>query len=186
MVVQKAKPQDPNLPKTDPVPLTQRLAKVFTKIHDFASQASNTMAQQSGRKLFVTPANYLNFVRLYCQVFCQQRDKIQNKINKYSGGVKQLIQAQDDVTVMREELEVKKTEVMAKKELSDKLLIQVNTQQQEANEKSKRCEEDRAKLQAVEAELLEKTKEAEYKLSLALPQYEQAQEALNGLKDSAI
>lgn len=31
---------------------------------------------------------------------------------------------------MKEQLEIKKTEVMAKKELSDKLLIQVNTQQQ--------------------------------------------------------
>lgn len=41
-------------------------------------------------------------------------------------------------------------------------------------------------MSVVEADLLEKTKEADYKLSLALPQYEQAQEALNGLKDSAI
>lgn len=63
------------------------------------------MAQQTGRKLFVTPANYLNFVRRYTQIFLAQKKKIEDKINKLSGGVKMLISAKEDVEKMSVQLE---------------------------------------------------------------------------------
>lgn len=107
-------------------------------------------------------------------------------MNKLQGGVGQLISAKDDVAAMSVKLELKRKDVQESVKNCDILVIELNAKSQVAADQQKMIQIQSDQLAKEKALCEKQTAEADYKLQMAMPALEQAQAALNSLKDSAI
>lgn len=149
--------------------------------HQNVSTAAVRFEEELRRKYFVTPKNYLDFIRNYKQQLKENHKRINVSVKRLAGGLQKLIEAAENVDKMQAVLTEKKIVVDEKTEKVQALIsiIQEKTaiaseQQAEATKKQKAAEEA--------AVLIAKEKEvADEKLMEALPAVAAAEEALKAL-----
>ncbi|KAH0571621.1 Dynein heavy chain [Spironucleus salmonicida] len=167
-------------------PLSSRIAHCFSHLHDSAHQIYQQMMEATGRKLFVTPANYLSLVRLYRTVLLTQKGKIMYSLTKLQGGVGTLLDTRDFVETMRIELNEKKVEVDKAAADCELFIKEIAIKQEIADQKAQQISKD-AEVLAVKQKQCEATVEfTKEKLQKAEPTLKAAQDALDALNDSDI
>lgn len=144
------------------------------------------MAAATQRKLYVTPANYLNFVRLYRDQFVEIKNKINSKRQKYQGGVTKLDEAKESVKTMSVELEKKSVEVRDLGKKCEKMVTEINSKTVVATEKQKEVSKQKEEISEQSTICKVKSDEAEYKLKQIEPILQNAKKALDALENSAI
>lgn len=150
--------------------------------HQSVSVAASKFEEELRRKYFVTPKNYLDFIRNYKVQLKDNHKRIHVSVKRLAGGLQKLIEAAENVDRMQVVLTEKKIVVDDKTEKVQALIsiIQEKTakaseQQQQATIKQKTAEE--------QAIIITKEKAiADEALLEALPAVEAASKALENLK----
>eukprot|EP00899_Mesostigma_viride_P002516 jgi/Mesvir1/12265/Mv00478-RA.2 len=138
------------------------------------------------RHYYVTPTSYLELITTYKTLLAQKRDQVMTVKRRYEVGLEKLLSAEDQVTVMKRELEDLKPVLIRTAKETEDLLVVINRETKEAEAKRAvvEVEEATANKKATEAKAIKDDCEAE--LAVAMPMLQAAIEALNTLTKNDI
>jgi len=90
---------------SDPLAL-RHAVEVCVRIHTKAEDASRELLRERGRHNYITPANYLQLLKLYANILEQQSNRTDAKRKRYAHGVQRIRDAEIVVSKLNEELRV--------------------------------------------------------------------------------
>jgi dynein heavy chain, axonemal len=167
-------------------PLMASLANVFVKIQTKALELSTKFYNELRRSYYITPTSYLEFIKLFIDIYQEKIAIIPKQIQNYRLGIEKLEEANIIVKKLKEELvELEPQQVQKKGEVQDLI--------QDLEEKTKLVEVERGKLKVdfdvvdnKRNEILKVKEECDFELSKAKPELEKAKAALSGLDEADI
>lgn len=86
------------------------------------------------RKAYTTPKSYLELINLYMRLLFEKSSEIKSRIYKLETGNSTLIKTEEEVTVLRKQLELQKVEANKAKQEVEQLLVGLNEKTKFANE----------------------------------------------------
>lgn len=162
------------------------LAIVCNNMHEIVSQSTHTFYKQMKRYYYVTPKSYLEFFKLFIKMHENQTDKIQNRKERISNGLKKLYETYDMVGDMEIKLKAMTPALLEKNKATLKLMNGLVIEKASVDEVRKVviAEEIEAKKKALAAQ--EIAEDAQKDLVLAMPAMEAAKKALQALNKKDI
>jgi dynein heavy chain, axonemal len=159
----------------------QGLANLCGYTHATTQASSNRMYSELKRMFYVTPTNFIELLKGYTKILNDKRQKVGTQINKLRNGLNKLEEAREMVKVMTAESEITRIEVTKKTSECEGLLLEVEREQKDGNEKSIIIAAEKKKIEAetITANALAASAEAE--LAKAMPSLQAAQDAVNNL-----
>ncbi|KAH7827202.1 dynein haevy chain 9, inner dynein arm 5 [Monocercomonoides exilis] len=167
-------------------PLHERVASVFVTIHASAEEASDIFYAQTKRKIYSTPALFLEMVGLFATLLKEKTDSLIEIKGKYEGGLKTLMKTRESVASMQEEL-VKMEPMLVKQKGQIAELMQTIGLEREKTEDVRvkvRQEEAVVKEEQEKAQVLKD--DAQQDLDKITPVFEAATQALESLSKAAV
>ena len=124
--------------------LKDNLCSVFALIHSSTAQKSAEMLAALKRKNYVTPTNYLEFVRGYRTLLLEKTKEIGGKRDKLHGGLTKLDETGVQVEEMSVIAEEKRVSVAQAKVDCEELLVVIVQDKRAADEQERQREDARA------------------------------------------
>lgn len=94
----------------------------MVRIHRLVRSAAESNGKRTGRRHFVSPRDYLDFIKHFQKLYASKRAQLEDQQLHLNVGLDRLRQTEDEVTTLRRGLAVKEAELAAKnKEASNKL-----------------------------------------------------------------
>jgi dynein heavy chain, axonemal len=168
------------------VDLTTSLGNVFVKLQMKALELSNKFLTELRRSYYITPTSYLEFIKLFIDIYVEKIAIIPKQIQNYRLGIEKLEEANIIVKKLKEELvELEPMQVQKKGEVEELI--------QDLEEKTKLVEVERGKIKGdfdivdtKRNEILAFKEECDAELNKAKPELEKAKVALSGLDEADI
>eukprot|EP00792_Barthelona_sp_PAP020_P009044 TRINITY_DN3265_c0_g7_i1.p1 TRINITY_DN3265_c0_g7~~TRINITY_DN3265_c0_g7_i1.p1 ORF type:complete len:3985 (+),score=1167.19 TRINITY_DN3265_c0_g7_i1:38-11956(+) len=162
----------------------ESLSSICVQIHTDMLEKSEEFYKLYRRRFYVTPAFYLQFIKLFKQYFTDNSKEITTKRDVLLNGLRTLRETNEKVAVMKEELQALQPELQRNTKKTEELLMKLAKDQKDVDEIKKKVEDDQRKVadQTATAEVLKQDAAAD--LAEALPQLNQAVEALDALSSS--
>ncbi|KAL2653371.1 hypothetical protein R1flu_021499 [Riccia fluitans] len=131
--------------------------------HLDAQSLSHQFFQETQRHFYITPTSYLELLGTYKDLLTRKRNEITTKKNRYSGGLKKLFEAEDQVSIMKQELEALQPVLLKTAEDTNALLKKISGDRKEAEitRGLVEAEEAEANVKAAEAKVIKDDCEAE-------------------------
>jgi len=85
-------------------------------IHESIFKAMVLLKRNTGKRTYVTPRHYLDFIKQYSSIWREKRDELEEGRNHLTAGLKKLKETQEQVSKMKVELNA--FEIELKKERS--------------------------------------------------------------------
>ncbi|KAK2953633.1 putative Dynein axonemal heavy chain 6 [Blattamonas nauphoetae] len=166
--------------------LAERIAEMCVFIHDSVERAADRFFVDEKRRVYITPALFLEMVGLFFSIFQNATAHHEEEVKKYSNGITTLVETQKSVDSMKAEL--KQMEPLLIK-LSDDLKtlvtkIATDTAKTEELKYSVGAEETMVREEAEKAKGLADDAQAE--LDKIMPVFEEANRALESLSKAAV
>lgn len=162
------------------------LANICNNMHKSVSQATKKFYEQLKRFYYVTPKNYLEFLKLFIKMHEFQISKIKNASDRISNGLNKLYETFDMVGDMKTKLEAMAPALLEKSKATV-ILMESLTKEKASVDKVRDVvliEEAAAKIKASAAQ--EIAEDAQKDLTLAMPAMEAAKKALESLNKNDI
>ena len=177
---------DVGLGSDDYASLHSQVSDAFAAFHVSATGISEKMKMEQKRFNYITPSNYLEFVKGYLELLKEKQRELGGQKMKLSNGLEKLESGREQVESMSVELETKK-KIVAKsqKECEDMLKIIVS-ERREAESQKKEVEAKSEKIGKEEYECKAIAADAEADLAIALPALEQAMQEVEKLDKNSI
>ena len=151
-------------------------------VHQSVAKYSTDFEEKLRRYNFVTPKNYLDFLKSYKDLLNQKDKFVEDQVERLGGGVSKIEEATVQLDALNAQLEVQKVTLAESTTACATLLEEIATLTAEATEKKQGAEE-KAEVLAVESKQIAiEKKVAEDGLAVALPALEEAREALKNLR----
>ncbi|XP_078503488.1 dynein axonemal heavy chain 14 [Lissotriton helveticus] len=84
--------------------LKERIAQVCVKIHKGVSAKSAQYLEETRRHYYITPSNYLGFIKTFTNILQAKKTKTLNDRDRFHNGLSKLLEATSMVEIMQEEL----------------------------------------------------------------------------------
>ena len=155
-------------------------------VHMTADELSTKYRVQLKRHNYVTPKNFLGFLASYAKFLTRKRDDIDDIVKKFTIGLERLQKAQDDVTVLQQELAEKEITLQQKTLINEATMKEIK-ESKGKNEKRKAeamAMEEQLNIQSVEIE--KESTEAQTVLDHAMPALNAAMEDVKRLDKGSI
>ncbi|CAL6039825.1 Outer-arm_dynein beta [Hexamita inflata] len=133
------------------------------------------------RKAYTTPKSYLELINLYLRLLYEKTQDIKSQIYKLETGNATLIKTEEEVTVLRKQLEVQKIEANKAKQEVEQLLVGLNEQTRKTNDEKQKATIKQKEAAQVEHNVKVAKAEADKKFEEAEPKLKAAMDALNSL-----
>jgi dynein heavy chain len=150
-------------------------------VHQRVTTACDEYYEKFRRQVYVTPKSYLTFIEEYQRVYKQKYSDLNILRNSLKVGLDKLLEAGEDVAVMKEELKVKEKDLEEAQKVSKALLVEIQASTAKAEKKKNEC----AIVAASAGEEAGKANEiktmVETDLLAAKPALDDAENALNGI-----
>jgi dynein heavy chain len=156
------------------------------EIHMSVGREADNFYEELRRKTYTTPTSYLDLVKTYLEMMEEQRRIVPNKISRYTQGLKLLSQIRTMVDQLQVTLTKLRPEIDKKEEETQKLVIDLEKQQQSAAETEKVFKTEAEESQKLFDEVQELKNDCQKDLDKAMPIYESALQALNTLNKGDI
>eukprot|EP00002_Diphylleia_rotans_P028875 TRINITY_DN5840_c0_g1_i3.p1 TRINITY_DN5840_c0_g1~~TRINITY_DN5840_c0_g1_i3.p1 ORF type:complete len:4482 (-),score=987.95 TRINITY_DN5840_c0_g1_i3:157-13602(-) len=124
------------------LPLSQSMAT----IHQSLDSLSKEFTIRYGRKVYVTPKNYISFIKLFMQIYNSRIQVIDADYKKTCAGLDKLNQAEEDVERLKVELQQKEASLLEAQKVSTSILSHIT-------EKTAKAEKKKAEVMLVKNEL---------------------------------
>jgi len=82
--------------------------------HSLSQQSAERMKKELKRVFYVTPTNFIVLLNGYTKMLEEKRFKLCSQADKLKNGLSKLEQAREDVKIMTQESDIKRTEVTKK------------------------------------------------------------------------
>ncbi|CAF0762898.1 unnamed protein product [Adineta steineri] len=156
------------------------LANLCAFIHLSSKTLANKMKDELRREIYITPTNYLQFVRNYSRFFEKEKLKIQQEYNRLQMGIIKVAETREKVAEISIELEKKKILLVQLQRECEEFLEKIVEQKNSASERERqvqafsiRINEEEIRCQTIATAAHEELTEAEpllIKANLALEQ----------------
>ena len=183
----------PNFVAPDSIPVAYRelslpashreaVINAMVYIHHSLYRFNQRLQKQQGRKTFITPRHYLDFVAQYVKLFNEKREDLEEQQRHLNVGLEKLRDTVDKVSDLRVSLAQKKTQLEKKdKEANEKLQSMV-AEQQMAEQRKQTSLEVQAALEKQDKEVATRQAVVNADLDAAQPAVESAQKSVQGIK----
>jgi dynein heavy chain len=82
------------------------MSKFFSNVHTSVKNMGIKMFEETRRQIFVTPKNFIDFMREYTLVARKKREEIMKQLTTYSIGLEKLAEAQRNAGIIREKINI--------------------------------------------------------------------------------
>lgn len=134
------------------------------------------------RRAYTTPKSYLELIKLYLKLLYEKTKDIKSQIFKLETGNATLVKTEEEVTVLRKQLELQKVEANKAKQDVENLLVGLNEKTRVTNEEKAKANVKQKEAAAVEHSVKVAKAEADKKYEEAEPKLRKAIEALDSLE----
>lgn len=116
------------------------LRDLMAAIHQMMLDRSEEYFQRYRRQVFSTPKSYLSFISSYKSVYQKKYDAVNDDAKKINSGLKKLQQANEDVRVMKTQLQEKEVVLSHKRKETELLVKEIEVRTSEAEKQRKEVE----------------------------------------------
>jgi dynein heavy chain len=155
-------------------------------VHDSVLKAADHFAQQLRRTVYITPKNFLDYLRAYVDILEENKRKNDEQVKRLEGGVQKLVQAAGDVEELNQKLIISKRQVDEQTAVCNRLLTDIGEKKGKAEEAQRLAAEKERDLRELLETIRVKREDAQKDLDAALPMMEVAKEALKNLRKDDI
>merc|ERR1712226_841023 len=110
-------------------------------IHQSVGKAMIMLKRNTGKRSYVTPRHYLDFINQYAALSKAKREELEEGKMHLSKGLKKLIETIEEVAQMKIELQAKEQELAEKERVASEKLDQITEDQADAIRKRDASEE---------------------------------------------
>ncbi|KXZ43278.1 hypothetical protein GPECTOR_96g744 [Gonium pectorale] len=142
--------------------------------------------KEAKRYFYVTPTSYINLLECFKTLLRRQQQAVTAQRRRYEVGLEKLASTEEQVLVMRRELEEKRPRLIASGKETAELIAMVEIQTAEADKVKTLVEAEEAKAKEEAAKVATIKQECENDLEQAMPAYNAAIKALNTLTKNDI
>lgn len=115
--------------------LRKNISSFFGNAHTKVIELSEKMLQELKRLYYVTPTNYIELVKGYCELLKMKREEIGNEIAKLGGGLDKLNEAEKNSQELQKNMAVFQNELDKKNKDCQELLITIDKEKRESKDK---------------------------------------------------
>ena len=162
------------------------LFKTMASVQDSVAQACQSYFQRFRRSTHVTPKSFLNFISSYKDVYTRKQEEIGDMSSRMDNGLVKLLEAAESVAELSKELTVMEKELEVANQRAERVLQEVTKKAKEAEVIKEQIVVDKNKAQAIVDNIEVERKAAETTLLAAKPALDDAENALNTIKQSNI
>ena len=144
-------------------------------------ELSDKMFKELKRVYYITPSNYIELVNGYCQLLKHKQEEYGNEIRKLAKGLHKLFEASQDSDTLKQQLSVNHYVLQKKSKECEDLMIRIESEQRDANEKQKEVEIRSQQVDKEAQEIKIIAADADSDLQAALPALEMANEGLKSI-----
>jgi len=155
-------------------------------VHESVTAYSADFLEKLRRVNFVTPKNYLDFLKSYLSLLDEKDQFVLKQCQRLEGGIDKIAEAKVQLDALNEELKVQDVVLKDSTEKCEVMVEQISSSTTTATEKSKLAEAKGIQLQEEAEIIVVQKKDAEDALAVALPALEAARNALKNLDKSDV
>ncbi|CAH8607094.1 unnamed protein product [Heterobilharzia americana] len=162
------------------------VSKLSTDIHLSVSQTAERFYAELKRRYYTTPTSYLELLGLYMTMLNKQIKELSDGRDKFRNGLNKILETNDLIAKMEVELTAMRPTLEVKQRDTEKLMIKLSEDQEQADIVRNRVKEDEAlaKRKAEENQII--ADDAQRDLDEAIPALEAANKALDSLDKNDI
>ena len=164
----------------------EELPGSMASLHDSAARTADEMKSSVQRYNYVTPTNYLEFIRTFKNIYRTKRTELDSQKGKLSGGLKKLQAASDQVASMRLSLEKKQMVVTESQNKCEIMLEQIMMDKNRTEQQQQSIEMESKQIAVEERQCSAIAEDAEADLTIALPALQRALEEVQKLDKSSL
>jgi dynein heavy chain len=116
------------------------LALFFGAAHTKVLDLSDRMFRELKRLYYVTPTNYIELVKGYCELLKQKQLTIGNEIKKLSAGLLKLQVEAEKSEELKQQLSMSSVVLSKKSKDCEDLMVKIESESRECKEKEKEVE----------------------------------------------
>ena len=158
----------------------------MASLHDSAARTADEMKSSVQRYNYVTPTNYLEFIRTFKKIYRTKRTVLDSQKEKLSGGLKKLQVASNEVVSMRLALEKKQLLVKDSQNKCEIMLEQIMIDKKRTEKQQQSVEMESKQIAVEERKCSTIAQDAEADLAIALPALQSALEEVQKLDKSSL
>ena len=162
------------------------LYEVMAYIQDSTSVACGAYFERFRRSTHVTPKSFLSFIKSYKEVYTSQEEEIGEQSTRMNLGLKKLDDASQAVELLKQELAEMEKGLQIANQKADKVLTEVTQRSKEAEVIKEQIKKEKEKAENIVQEIEVDRVAAEEKLEDARPALQEAEAALNTIKQANI
>ena len=166
--------------------IQNEVSDAFAAIHLSTINISEKMTREQKRYNYITPTNYLEFVKGYLELLKEKQRKIGSQKSKLFNGLKKLVNGKDQVENMSIELEQKKNAVSSSQKECEEMLKVIVMERRVAETQKEQVEAEAIKIGKEEHQCKMIATDAETDLAVALPALEKAMQEVEKLDKNSI
>eukprot|EP00770_Monocercomonoides_exilis_P008083 MONOS_8041.1-p1 / transcript=MONOS_8041.1 / gene=MONOS_8041 / organism=Monocercomonoides_exilis_PA203 / gene_product=dynein haevy chain 9, inner dynein arm 5 / transcript_product=dynein haevy chain 9, inner dynein arm 5 / location=Mono_scaffold00292:32264-47119(-) / protein_length=4951 / sequence_SO=supercontig / SO=protein_coding / is_pseudo=false len=167
-------------------PLVERIAETCVEIHTSIEEASERFFQETKRKTYITPALFLEMVRLFLDLIGEKMAELKEQIEKYEGGMTIIRETQRSVRTMKEELKRMEPMLVQQKEQITELMEQIEKDRARTEDMREVVSAEEAVVREEQEKAEEMKNEAQKELDTITPVFQEATKALESLSKAAV
>ena len=135
---------------------------------------------------YVTPKSFLDLLTLFKSMLMQRGGQLEGKVGRLREGLERLKRTEEDVLVLKQELEESLQRVRERKVATEELLEKMGHERGEAEAQQKEASKEQVRCEALATEAAEMEAAAAVELSQAQPLLEDAAAAVNCLTKASL
>ncbi|CAJ1081553.1 dynein axonemal heavy chain 5 isoform X1 [Xyrichtys novacula] len=164
----------------------QSVVVTMGTFQDLVAEKCAEYFERFRRQNFVTPKSYLSFIDSYKLIYAEKIAHVGTLAERMKTGLCKLMEAEQSVSQLSEELEVKEQELAGASQRADGVLQEVTAKAQAAEKVKQQVQKVKDKAQLIVDEIEADKSAAETKLEAAKPALEAAEAALQTIKPADI
>ncbi|OAQ30330.1 dynein heavy chain [Linnemannia elongata AG-77] len=162
------------------------IINAFVYVHQSLYEINAKLSKRNGKRGYVTPRHYLDFIRHYVRLYNEKREDLEEQQRHLNVGLDKLKDTVVKVEELRKSLAIKKNELEVKNRQANEKLQKMVADQQEAEKKKATSIEIQAALEVQNGEIARRTAVVMADLANAEPAVLEAQKAVTDIKKAQL
>ncbi|KAF9922924.1 hypothetical protein FBU30_006961 [Linnemannia zychae] len=162
------------------------IINAFVYVHQSLYEINAKLSKRNGKRGYVTPRHYLDFIRHYVRLYNEKREDLEEQQRHLNVGLDKLKDTVVKVEELRKSLAIKKNELELKNRQANEKLQKMVADQQEAEKKKATSIEIQGALEVQNREIARRTAVVMADLANAEPAVLEAKKAVNDIKKAQL
>ena len=175
-----------NFPLVCTAEVKVKLYRAMALVQEDVSSACISYFERFRHTNNVTPKSFLNFIKSYKDVYSAQQEMIAEKSERINQGLNKLHEASNAIEMLKKDLSKMEKGLQESSFKSEKVLSEISQKAAEAEKIKETIKVNKEQAEVIVTEIEEERGRAETTLSLARPALEEAEAALNTIKQAHI